>query len=372
MKFSIDRNALFDVLQKVINVVPQRSTISITQTILIQATNAGVDLVATDLEITMAAHVNAQIEEPGSAAVVGRMLYEIIRELPESTLHFEVEPENRLILRTDFGNYKIAGDNPANFPKRPEFEKQFEISLKNDVLRRLIEKTVFACSTDELRPALTGVYFEFEEGYIRTVATDGHRLSMMKYNEPNIQEALGNVIISTRALNLLLRNLNPESTTIMEIGQNHVVFRLDSTLIFARLIDEAYVDYHRVIPPEIHYEMIADTDQLMASIKRVSLFANPITLQIIMRIYRDYMEIFAQDIDYGGEAQERIPCEFTGDEFVVGFNSRYLQEVLRHVDSSQVRMQFVRPDYAVLVRPVDPPENEEQLMLLMPVRLDQV
>ncbi len=372
MRFSIQRDDLFEVLQKIINVVPQRSTISITQTILIRAADGGVDLVATDLELTMLAHVEAEIEEAGAAAVVGRMFFEVIRELPSSRLSFELEPESRLILRTDFGSYKIAGDNPANFPKLPEIDKQYEVVLENESLKRLIEKTAFACSTDELRPALTGVCFEFGPGFVQAVGTDGHRLSLIKFSDPSISQEVPNIIISTRALNLLLRNLTPESSTRMEIGKNHVVLRLDATTIFARLIDEAFVDYNRVLPKEIRYEMIADTAQFLASLKRVSLFSNPITLQVILRIYRDQLEIFAQDIDYGGEAQERIPCEFTGDEFVVGFNSRYLQEMVRHIDTEQVRMQLVSPDYAVLVRPVDAPENEDQLMLIMPVRLQQV
>ena len=156
MKFSIQRDEIYEAIQKVANVIPQRSTIAITQNILFIAEDGQLQLIATDLEITIASNVRAEIEEEGRIALPGRLIHDIVRELPNVELTFESGANNRLKLRSSFGEYKVGGENPDEFPKRPQLEAIKEIVLPNDVLKRLVEKTIFACSSDELRPALTG------------------------------------------------------------------------------------------------------------------------------------------------------------------------------------------------------------------------
>jgi len=370
MKFSIFRDQIYEALQKAATVIPQRSTIAMTQNILLSASSGTLNLTATDLEITINSWVDANVVEEGTLAVPGKLLHDTIRELPNVELTFESDENFRLKFYSEFGEYKIAGENPSQFFKVPEIGEMKEVQIENKILKKLIENTIFSCSADELRPALTGVYFELGNGEIKAVATDGHRLATMSYKGVETSEQLITAIISTRALNYVLRNLDTEGSTALQLGKSHALFQLNQTQLFARLIDEVFVDYQRVIPAETNYELKVPTDEFYASVKRVSLFSNPISAQIILRIFPTEMELHAEDIDYGGEAREKISCDFTGDEFLVGFNSRYLQDILRHVETSEVLMQFVRPDYAVLVRPVDLPENEDQLMLLMPVRLD--
>jgi DNA polymerase-3 subunit beta len=379
MKFSIARDDIHEAIQKVANVIPQRSTISMTQNILLKAEGKHVELVATDLEITMVTEVEAKVEEKGSVAVPGRLINDIIRELPNVTLNFESDESFRLNFRSEFaddatrkGDYKVSGEDPAEFPQRPELNNFKEINISNQALRRLINKTIFACSTDELRPALTGVYFEIGDANFQTVATDGHRLALMKYSESKLPQENINAIISTRALGFAQRSLESDGDSVVKIGDKHALFQMDNTRLYARLIDEVYVEYQNVIPNETNLEMLVDASQFYSSVKRVSLFSNPITSQVILKIYKDRIDIHAEDVDYGGQANESIPCEFNGDEeFVIGFNARYLQDMLRHADTKQIIMQLIRPDYAVLFKPQNLPEGEDQLMLLMPIRLDQ-
>lgn len=370
MKFSIQRDEIHEALQKVANVIPQRSTIAMTQNVLFNAEGEQLELVGTDLEITMVSTVKANIEDHGSVALPGRLLHDIIRELPNSLLTFESDSNYRLQLRSDFGTYKIGGENPAEFPNKPHLEEVKEIVLPNDVLKRLIDKTIFACSADELRPALTGVYFELGNHQIRAVATDGHRLGMLTFKDEALPEEALNAIISTRALNFVLRSLQPQGLTALMLGDKHAQFHMENTQLYARLIEEAYVDYNRVIPAEINFDMTVDSGSFLSSVRRVSLFANPISAKVLLNINPETVDIQAEDMDYGGSANEQIACEFNGDTFTIGFNCRYLQEVLRHVDSEKATLNLVRPDFAVLVRPEDSPENEEQLMLVMPIRLD--
>lgn len=372
MKFTILRDDIHAALQAVASVVPQRSTIAMTQNILISAENQRISLMATDLEITIHSWAGGEIEQEGRLAVPGKLLSDIIRELPNVNITFESDENFRLQFHSEFGEYKVAGEDPSNFPQMPQIEEFRSVHLNNDVLRKLIENTIFSTSRDELRPALTGVYFELEGQAIRTVATDGHRLAMYRCQLPDAPETEARAIISTRALQFVLRNLDGEGLTEMKLGEKHAMFQFGTTELFARLIDEAFVDYQRVIPAETNFKLEVETSRFFSSAKRVSLFSNPITAQIILRLYASSMQLLAEDVDYGGQAKEQIPCEFNGEEFIIGFNSSYLQEVLRHIDAEKVVLEFIRPDYAVLAKPVDSPEEEEQLMLLMPVRLDQV
>jgi DNA polymerase-3 subunit beta len=372
MKFSILRDEIYEALQKVVSVIPQRSTIAMTQNVKVTAAEDQLELMTTDLEITMISHVKPSgIEEEGALALPGRQIHDLLRELPNIPLTFESDTNHRLVIRSEFGQYKIGGENPAEFPQKPQIDEIQEIQLPNDVLKRLIDKTIFACSTDELRPSLTGVYFEIGGNRIQAVATDGHRLALLNYTDESLPAEDMSAIISTRALNFVLRSIEFEGVTAMMLGNKHALFHMDSTQLYARLIEEMYVDYTRVIPTEINYEMAINADDFHSSVKRVSLFSNPITAQVVLKITKDHVEIQAEDMDYGGEAKEEIPHQaFNGEEFKIGFNSRYLQTVLRHVDSDQVVLRLVRPDFAVIVKPSGMPDNEDQLMLLMPIRLE--
>ncbi len=370
MKFSIQRDEIYEAIQKVASVIPQRSTIAMTQNILFNAEGGQLELVATDLEITIVSNVRAEIEEDGRIALPGRLIHDVIRELPNVPLTFESSGTHRLILKSKFGEYKIGGENPEEFPRRPQLNEIKEIVLPNEVLKRLIDKTIFACSSDELRPALTGVFFEIGHHKIRAVATDGHRLGMLTYEDEALPAESLNAIISTRALNFVLRNLEAQGLTALMLGSRHARFHMENTQLYARLIEENYVDYQRVIPKETNFSMSIATNDFLASVRRVSLFSNPITAKVVLNISPDHVKIQAEDMDYGGEATEEIPCDFSGENFSIGFNCRYLQTVLRHIDSDMTLMQLIRPDYAALIEPEDMPENETQLMLLMPIRLD--
>ncbi len=371
MKFSLMRDDIYNALQKVVTVIPQRSTFMMTQNVLLTTEDNLLKLSATDLEITLLSWVGASIEEEGAVAIPGRLFHDIMRELPNVELRFEVDENYRMTITSDFGRYKISGVNPKEFPRRPDLgENVKQVTFTNDVLKHLIENTIFACSTDELRAALTGVFFNITPGKIDAVATDGHRLAKMTYTDPTLPDLTISAIIPTRSLNYVLRNLDGEGTSTLYIGDKHALVEMADIQLFARLIEETFVDYERVIPQETPLEMQVNTAEFYGSVKRVSLFSNPLTSQVVLRIFPDHVELHAEDIDYGGEAQEQVGCQFNGEEFLIAFNSRYLQEILRHVPTEEMMLQFVRPDYAVLIKPLENPENLEQLMLLMPVRLD--
>jgi DNA polymerase-3 subunit beta len=297
------------------------------------------------------------------------LLADILREMPETELTLKSEQDSKISLDSSFGQYKISGQDVNDFPSIPSLETEEKIEIKNNHLKRMIEKTIFACSTDNLRPALTGVFCQIFESQVRMVATDGHRLVKISNNDftsPNVQRE---IVIPTRALNLVARNLGDEGTQIVTIGKNHILFGFEDTLIYSRIIGEPYPDYERVIPDNNSKDLLINRENFIASIKRVSLFSNPISYQVKLNFNSNKMNIYAQDIDFGGEAHETIDCNYNASELDIAYNANYLLDILRHIDTKDTKFSLESPDGPGLVFPEKQEENEELLMLVMPVRL---
>ena len=369
MNISVSRDTLYKSLQKIINVIPSKTTIDILYNVLLKTEDSILKLIATDLEITQISWCTCDVTEGGSVVLPGKLLADILREMPDTQLNLKSESDSRIILDSSFGQYKISGQDVNDFPNIPLLETEEKVEIKNEYFKHMIEKTIFACSTDNLRPALTGVFCQIFEKQMRMVATDGHRLVKISNNDfssPNVQR---DIVIPTRALNLVARNLSEEGTQIITLGKNHVLFNFDDTLIYTRIIGEPYPDYERVIPENNSKELTINRNGFIASIKRVSLFSNPISYQVKLNFNNNKMNVFAQDIDFGGEAHETIDCNYSSPELEIAYNANYLLDILRHIDTEEVKFSLESPDGPGLVFPINQKENEELLMLVMPVRL---
>jgi DNA polymerase-3 subunit beta len=369
MNFTVSRDNIYKALQKIINVIPSKTTIDILYNVLINTEDNNLKIIATDLEITQLSWCECEIKEPGSIVLPGKLLADILREMPNTELNFKSDSDSKIVIDSSFGEYKISGQNKNDFPNVPSLESEEMIEIKNDYLRRMIEKTLFACSTDNLRPALTGVFCQIFEDHIRMVSTDGHRLAKISnkdFSSPNVQREL---VIPTHALNLVARNLNDEGQQNIILGKNHVLFKFQDTLIYSRIISEPYPDYERVIPENNTKEIFINRESFIASVKRVSLFSNPISYQIKLSFKENKMEISAQDIDFGGEAHETIECKFKAPDLDIAYNANYLLDTLRHIGTEEIRLTLETSDGPGLVYPQKQEKNEELLMLVMPVRL---
>ena len=369
MNISVSRGNLYKALQKIINVIPSKTTIDILYNVLLKTEENKIKIIATDLEITQISWCDCDVIEGGSIVLPGKLLADILREMPETQLMLKKESDSKISLDSSFGQYKISGQDVNDFPSVPSLETEEKVEIKNSYLKRMIEKTIFACSTDNLRPALTGVFCQIYENQMRMVATDGHRLvkiSNSDFSSPNVQRE---IVIPTRALNLVARNLGEEGSQIITMGKNHILFSFEDTLIYSRIIGEPYPDYERVIPDNNSRDLQIDRESFIASIKRVSLFSNPISYQVKLNFNNNQMNIYAQDIDFGGEAHETIACMYTSPELDIAYNANYLLDVLRHIDTKEVKFSLESPDGPGLVFPNEKAENEELLMLVMPVRL---
>jgi DNA polymerase-3 subunit beta len=371
MNFTISRDNFFKALQKVINVIPSKSTVEILYNVMISVKDNKLFITATDLEITQIAWTDCEVSQEGEITVPGKLLLDIIRELPEIVLKFSSDENFKILLSSDLGQYKLSGESRTEYPSVPNVDSQLKVGIENSSLKLMIEKTIFACSTDHFRPALTGVLCQIMENEYRMVATDGHRL--VKIIDTNFK---GNgfkrdLIIPTKALNFVARNLPEKGQQQITLSDNHVLFELPDTKIYSRIINEPYPDYDRVIPSEFSKELIIDRADFISSVKRVSLFSNPITSQVKLGLSENTMNVSAQDIDFGGEAKENIPCIYGNEEIDIAYNANYLIDILRHLDSDKVKFTVNDSDGPALIFPENKDdENINMVMLIMPVRLN--
>jgi DNA polymerase-3 subunit beta len=368
MDFSILRDDLYKALQKVTNVIPAKTTIEILYNVLLYTEENMLKIIATDLEITQLSWCKCKVKEEGAIAIPGKLLIDILREMPDTELNFKIDNNFKIELKSSFGEYKLSGQNKNDYPSVPALDSEESVNIKNKHFKRMIEKTLFACSTDNLRPALTGVFCQIYNDHFRMVSTDGHRLVKIVNNDFS-SEVQREIVIPTRALNLVARNLSEEGDQKIVLGKSHILFNFTDTLIYSRIINEPYPDYERVIPENNSKNIVVKRDEIVASVKRVSLFSNPISAQVKLNVNENKINIFAQDIDFGGEAHEVVGCQYSSPELEIAYNANYLLDVFRHIDTENIRFTMETSDGPGLVYPQEQSENEELLMLIMPVRL---
>jgi len=241
------------------------------------------------------------------------------------------------------------------------------------VLRDIIERTAYAVSNDDLRPAMMGVLFQWKGDDFICVSTDGHRLVRIRYAGAAATEAMRgarDVIIPAKALTLVQKSLH-EGEVGMVFGRSHVRFSFSDMQLLSRIIDERYPNYESVIPLENDKHLVVHRAALHAAVQRCAIFSNALTNQVRFTIGKEETRVSAEDMDFGGEARETLPSSFTGDEELeIGFNARYVADALAHIDAEEVEFLFSSPTRAGLVKPRTQPTDTDLLMLVMPLRLN--
>lgn len=368
MKFSVSSNELNKGLSAVIGAVPSKATLPILETILFESEDGKLKLTATDLEISIIEYINADIEEEGAVAIPARRLLETLRQLPNIPVFFDVDDRKNINFRTDKGTYKLVGDDADEFPEVPTLDDGTTISTTADLMHNAIHKTLFAVSSDDLRPAMMGVYFQIGTDESKFVATDGHRL--VKYTNRDITADNDvNFIVPDKALSLIQKTIEGDNCDLT-VTEDHARFKSGSTIVITRLINEQYPNYDSVIPRDNDKFLTINKEQILSTVKRVSIFSSTTTRQIRLQLGSDKLTIRAEDLDMSSEAKETIECEYSNDEMEIGFNAKYLGDVLSNIDDDEVTFEFSSPNRAGIVKPSEKNENEDILMLVMPVMLN--
>ena len=374
MKFTASSADLLQALRTVNGAVPSKSTMPILECILFRRSDDRLLLAATDLEISLVQHADVQFEDgpAGGAAttvaVPAKRLIDTLRALPDVPITFVSDEEFGITLETDQGHYEMVGQDGEEYPDLPSFSDETEITLEGALLKRAIKKTSFAVSNDALRPAMMGIYFELGPDGGRAVATDGHRLVKLNHESITSEEPI-ELIVPQKAVSLAER-VAGEGTCTISIGGGYAGFDFGDTQLFARMIDESYPNYEAVIPEEHDKELTVNAESMLAAVKRVALYSSNMTHQIRLNMRQGEVEISAEDIERSSSAREIVLCEYDGEEMEIGFNSNYLQEVLGNIDADDAVFHFSSPNRAGVVMPAEQGEDEEILMLIMPVMLN--
>lgn len=370
MKFSISISDFQRILGNLAGVIPSKSTLPVLENFLFELSGNTLRITATDVEISMTATLEVKGSKDGRIAVPAKKILETIRALPVATIEFSAEPQShRIEMKTETGQYKLTGESTENFPSNAELTTTNELSIGSDVLGRLIGKTSFAASTDELRPAMMGVLFQISEKDIRSVATDGHRLVRMVTTGSADRKITADVLIPVKALNLIAKCLTGTETQIA-FDERQARFMLGEITLVTKLIEEKYPNYESVIPSENEKQLIVNKNQLLASVRRTALYASSTTHQVRLAMKKDTLKVSAEDIDFGSEAHETMTADYSSDAMEIGFNAGYVVDALGHLDTDEVVFHMHSPSRAVTVTPSSQREGEDLMMLVMPVRIN--
>lgn len=368
MEFKVNSKVLEKLLSRIIPAVPSRTPMPILENFLFEIKDGVLVVSATDLEMALKASMNVAADANIKMVVPARLLYDVIRSLEETQIHFKNTPNMKLELKTEFGKYNIGYSSHDDFPAIPLVSREKEILINGADLKRAIDQTSFAMSKEDMRPAMTGTLFDFTDDGLRFVTTDGHRL--VKYVYKNIKtEKNEQYIIPEKAISVLSKLLL-ESDVKIYLSKTHISFVMGELEFITRLIGEKYPAYNSVIPLENENILKIKTSELLSSVRRMLLFSSSNSKQVKFTLSKDNLEVSAEDIDRGSNADENIICEYRGEPMEIGFNTAYVNDVLSHVGSDEVIFKLHSPTKACIVEPSKIKETEELLLLLMPVRLN--
>src|SRR5687767_8539219 len=372
MKFIVSSSALLKQLQSINGVVANNPVVPILENFLFDVTDGLLTITASDLETSMITEIGVEAKENGRIAAPARILLDTLKNLPDQPVTFTIDEETYSIeISSSNGRYKLSGENATDFPKVPLVRGGNAIEIPSNALARAINKTIFAVSTDELRPAMTGIFVQLNEGNITFVATDGHRLLRYRRNDVSTGESTS-IIIPRKAFNLLKSTLPAEPTSVkVEFNNANAFFSFDNIRMICRLIDERFPDYENVIPKLNPNKLLIDRYDLLSSVKRISIYSNKTTHQVRLKITGSELVISAEDLDFSNEASERLSCEHDGEDIEIGFNAKFLIEMLTNMDSDKIRLTMSAPNKAGVILPAEKDSSEDILMLVMPVMLNQ-
>jgi len=371
MKFIVSSTYLLKQLQVLGGVINSSNTLPILDNFLFDIDNNSLTVSASDLETTMSSTLDIESDSKGSVAIPARLLLDTLKTFPEQPLTFTAEENNIVEISANHGKYALAYADGAEFPKAVALEDPSSTTIAGDILATAISKTIFAAGNDDLRPVMSGVFFQFSTDNLTFVATDAHKL--VKYTREDIFASQNAEFIMPKKPLTLLKGIlsaSDESVTI-EYNDSNAKFTFENIELICRLIDGKYPNYEAVIPKENPNKLSIERTQFLNSVKRVSIFSNKTTHQIRLKIAGAELNISAEDIDYSNKAEERLTCDYQGNDMQIGFNSRFLTEMLNNLNASEVQLEMSMPNRAGILTPVDGlDEGEYVTMLVMPVMLN--
>tara|TARA_B110000444_G_scaffold97749_1_gene92781 strand:- start:48 stop:1166 length:1119 start_codon:yes stop_codon:yes gene_type:complete len=371
MKFIVNSTALLRELQKLNGVISSNNTLPILDNFLFDINSNNMTIIASDLETTMMSTISIEADVDGKITIPARILIDTLKTFSNQPLTFIVNTETFGIeMSSEMGNYKLAGQNANEFPKTPKLNSSSTTTIKGDILANAINKTLFASGNDELRPVMSGMFCELSTEQITFVSTDAHKL--VKHTRTDISsDKTASFILPKKPLTILKNNISDDADIKLEFNDTNALFTFNNITIICRLIDGKYPNYEAVIPKENPNKLTIETASLLSSIKRVSIYANKTTHQIRLKIAGSELQITSEDLDFANKAEERLSCQYEGTDMEIGFNSKFVIDMLNNIGAEQISLEMSAPNRAGIILPLDGLEDgENTLMLVMPVMLN--
>lgn len=373
MKFIVSSTALFSHLQAASRVINSKNTVAILDCFLFELEDGTLSVTASDSETTMITSFEVnESDTNGRFAVTAKTLIDALKEIPEQPLTFQVNPATfEIVVQYQNGKYNLMGQNADEFPLSATLgDNAVRIDMDAQTLLGGINRSVFATADDELRPVMNGIYFDITTEDITMVASDGHKLIRCKTLAAHGNERAA-FILPKKPANLL-KNLLPKESgvVVIEFDERNAVFTLENYRMVCRLIEGRYPNYNSVIPQNNPYKMTVDRMQLIGALRRVSIFSSQASSLIKLRIQENEIVVSAQDVDFSTSAEETQVCQYSGAVMSIGFKSTFLIDILNNISSDEVIIELADPSRAGLIIPVEQEENEDLLMLLMPMMLN--
>ena len=367
MKFIINSSELLKILQQLSVVLSSGNTLPILDNFLFNIKENTIIITASDLETTISSNISAETKDHGKITIPAKLLIDTLKTFSSQPLTFVINEENLNIeITSENGSYKLTGQSA----KSPNLESPASTKKDSSKFINAINKTIFACGNDELRPIMSGIFCELTQEKITFVATDAHKLVKHVRNDLNATET-AEFIIPKKPLTLLKNVLSEKLDLQIDYNETNAKFTFDSTEIICRLIDGKYPNYEAVIPKENPNKLTISKSELLNSIKRVSIYANKTTHQIKLSIKGSKLHISSEDLDFSNQAEERLTCQYEGNDLEIGFNSKFVIEMLSNIGSEDICIEMSEPNKAGIILPLDNQnEGEDTLMLVMPVMLN--
>jgi DNA polymerase-3 subunit beta len=372
MKFIVSSSGLLRQLQAISGVLNTNNPLPILDNFLFVIEKGSLTISASDLETTMTTHLQVEAKSSGKIAVPAKILLETLKTFPEQPLTFTIDEKSfHIEISSDYGKYKLTGFDGEEFPKLPVLEGTKSLEISSGMMLQAINKTLFATGNDELRPVMSGVFCQLSKENLTFVATDAHKL--VRYRRKDAKAKTESAFILPKKPLTLLKNIlaNAEETLTINYNDNNAFFEFGNVSLICRLIDGRYPNYEAVIPVENPNKLTISRTALLSSVRRVSIFSNKTTHQVRLKISGSELHISAEDLDFANEANERLSCQYSGEDMEIGFNARFLSEMLSNLDSDQINIEMSAPNRAGILTPFEGSNTEEDiLMLVMPVMLN--
>ena len=373
MKFTVSSSKLFSQLQAVSRVINNKNSLPILDDVLFDLVGNELKLTASDGETTIRTSVEVEeVEGNGKVASAAKLLLETLKEFSEQPLHFTIDDNNFAVsMNSQNGTNSFVGVNGNEYPEMPETEEGArELLIPANVLQSAIEKTIFCTADDDLRPVMNGIFFDIASDKVTMVATDAHRL--VRYTNTGVEAGEAASFILPKKPASLLKNLlaKEEEEVKVIFGAKNARFEFGSTIVVCRQIEGRFPNYNAVIPQSNQNVVTVDRQTIVNACKRVAVFANNGTAQLRLALSENQIKISAQDIDFSTSAEETISCDYNGTPMAIGFKAPFLIDLLSSIASTDVQLKLADPARAGLILPAENEENEDVLMLLMPMLLN--